>query len=137
HGEVRVARIVMLLVDEPGWRVDLGERAEETELLAVLEVPPAPPVPAAGPDVHVAHRHVPAAVALPPAHEGGTGVRIPHQLPRCMERTGDADFAIARQGHFGGLLHGGSLVLFAVLFALEVLEQGIEALVVPFPHLPV
>src|SRR5690606_30939291 len=88
HGEIRIARIVVLLVDEIGWRIDFGERAEEAELLAVLEIPPAPPVFAPGPDVHVAHRHVPAPVALPPAHEVGAGVRIPHELSRRMEGTG-------------------------------------------------
>src|SRR5690606_14784849 len=111
---IRIARIVVLLVHELRRRFGFGEGAEEAELPAVLEVPPAPPVFAPGPDVHVAYRHVPAAVALPPAHEVGTGVRIPHQLPRYMEGTGDADFAIARQGHFGGLVHGGFLVLFVL-----------------------
>ena len=106
HGEVQIARIEVLLMDELRRVVDIGVRAEEAELLAVVAVSPQPPVLAADADIHVAHRHVPAGIALPLLHEFGSGMCIPHQLAGRIERTCDANGAITRQGNFCGPGHG-------------------------------
>src|SRR5690606_22584048 len=66
-----IARIEILFVDDLRRRVDLRERAEEAELLAVVLVLPLPAILAADADVHLAHRHVPAWIALPFSHELG------------------------------------------------------------------
>src|SRR5690606_7415334 len=100
-----IARIEILFVDDLRRRVDLRERAEEAELLAVVLVLPLPAILAADADVHLAHRHVPAWIALPFSHELGFRVRIPHQLAGSIERTRHANFAITRQRNFCRLGH--------------------------------